>query len=127
MSDDKSAEISKLRHGRAPKEYVNTLRKLSRKDYKAMERACVEAYFSKQMSVIIAASHLTKFPKGFPNKNLVRQEGRVDYWRVNARSLLKWLNRTGKSDITPIQMRYTLLSFNVTTRDIFNELEIDLH
>lgn len=117
------SEISRLRHGRAPQAYLKALRKVSLKDYKAMERACIEAYARKDLSVTLALSHLTKMPADFPRKELLRQEGRTDYYRVNARSLLKWLNRNGYSDITPVKMRYTLLNFYKQTKDIFNELE----
>lgn len=106
------------RHGRPKPEYRNSLRKLKKADYRDMERAIVQAYLTQQTHVILALSYLTKLPEDFPQKQIVAREGMVDYWKVRASRLLKWLNDNGHSDVTAESMRQALIRFTHNTKEL---------
>lgn len=119
-SDKPLGRIGQPRHA-----YIKSLRKMSRKDYNALEAACVRAYLERSYRVTLIVSYMTKFPEDFPRAlpNTRVQDGVVDYITVSARSLLQWLNRHGHSTITAESIRQSLVDFTIKTKGLIDELD----
>ena len=96
---------------------------MSRKDYRALEKACVEAYLRHSACVILALPYLAKLPDDFPPTAVVRKEGLVNYVRVRVTYLLKWLNDRGYSDITTESIRVAHMTFTHRNKELLNGLQ----
>ena len=99
------------RRGRPSKEYKDALRAMSEKEYALLEKACVQAFLLGHSHVILALSHLTKLSDDFPNTTTVRREGKINYVKVRANRLLKWLNEKGHSQFTSEDIRVAQIRF----------------
>lgn len=112
-----------LRTGRPSNKYLASLRKMLRRDYRKLEKACLDAYLLGSNNVIVAFPYVTKFPEDFPHKRLVRSEGRIDYYRISTPVLLKWLNEKGYTELTGAKIGWMIQQFNKETKELLSELQ----
>ena len=117
-----SNENAHLR-GRPSKAYLGTLRKMSRRDYRKLEKACLDAYLLNQNNVIVAFPYVTKFPEDFPHKRFVRTEGKLHLYRINAKVLLKWLQVKGYTEMTGANIGLAIQRFNQEMKELLLELQ----
>lgn len=108
--------------GRPSKAYLKTLRKMSRKDYTRLEKACLDAYLLNQSNVIIAFPYVTKFPEDFPHKRFTKAEGKLYYYRIRAKVLLEWLYEKGYTELTGRKIGMFIKQFNEDTKELMHEL-----
>lgn len=110
------------RHGRPSKQYLASLRKMSRKDYVKLEKACLDAYLLGANNVIVAFPYVAKFPKDFPHKRLVKSEGLLYYYRISTPVLLRWLHEKGYTELTGAKIGCMIQQFNKETKELMDGL-----
>jgi hypothetical protein len=93
-------EVTFNRHGNTSKAYRSSLRNVTKEDFKQLEVACVEALLNGGPDIIVSFPYTFKFPKGFPKGVRVKEEGPINYQRIKAAKLLKWLFDKGHTIIT---------------------------
>lgn len=89
-----------VRHGKPSNQYLETLRKPRKDDYKRLVQVALEAIVQGEKDVLIAFAYVLKFPDDFPRGILIEKLDDKNIHRIKARKLLKWLNENGHTDIT---------------------------
>lgn len=104
--------------------YRKTLRAANTADYKLLLRICIEAVLNRQPEVILATSHLFKFPKDFPKGITTKKEHPVVYRRIKTNRLLHWLNKHGHSEVTMEDLRVEQRKITLLEKEIV-DMEFD--
>lgn len=91
--------------GRPSYAYKASLQEPTKEHYQQLLLACVTAILNDQTEVILAVSHLTKFPDDFPKGLIVATQRPVVYRRIKANRLIHWLNNNGHTEVTMEDLR----------------------
>jgi hypothetical protein len=117
------------RRGQPRKDYLATLKKPKKVDWERLVGACIAAMIESHYwkdGILAAFPYTMKFPKDFPAKFLIEEEGRTNIYRINARKLYEWLYKHGyaKMPITEIDWyrRKVMIAFNRLGQDMVEEL-----
>lgn len=90
--------------------------------------AAVAALIQGEKDVLIAFSYLVRLPKDFPRRYRVETDeaGYSDTWKVNAATLLHWLNKHGYTTMSPLGIRDQLRDFGRDMAKFTKVLDTDL-
>lgn len=106
--------LRKERAGRPSKAFLAALRPAGAEEYKALEKACVQAIVGDLAHVVVEVPCVFKFPKDFPRRKLLTRTRTHLRIQLNAAKTLAWLNQRGHAevtmaDITAAKIRFTLM------------------
>jgi hypothetical protein len=97
--------LANNRTGRPTDAQWAALRPLGTDDIQKLLLAAIEAVLKGEKDIILGTHYLTKFADDFPIGVFLKKEGELDYRRVKANRLMRWLNSNGHTPLTMEHLR----------------------
>lgn len=111
------------RHGRPKPEYKASLRQISEEDIQQLVQATITAIIAGDKSLVIATSYIAEFDTDFPRGQIIKRDGLVDYRRIMAHKLLKWLNEKGYSPFNSDDIGYAQRRISLAEKELGSILD----
>lgn len=108
--------------GRPSRAYKASLQEPTKEHYRQLLLACVTAILNDQAEVILAVSHLTKFPADFPKGLIVATQHPIVYRRIKANRLIHWLNNNGHTEVTMEDLRVQQRKVTLLEKELIDGL-----